>query len=196
MHGHVKGLPSFDSERHVWKAQWQEHRLVQPTVLPLGLVPTPALTLALSLPFFTSLSFSLHFIRISSRPQSAMLYPQSMHTPFRPALPLVNIRHTNTESCFVLWTTLRKSSHSLLPPQAENDFTHSISSASIMTVWQHGKAAASWLRWKAYWRAFRQQYRGWVMHFLKLTTDLNCVCQPSIKFLTSKKKDFALNAQY
>ena len=29
-----------------------------------------------------------------------------------------------------------------LPPRAENDFTHSISLASIMTVCQHGEPAA------------------------------------------------------
>lgn len=62
MHGHVKGLVSVDSERHVWKIHSDkstDHSSL--LYFLLGSVPTPALTLALSLPFFISLSFFLPF---------------------------------------------------------------------------------------------------------------------------------------
>lgn len=47
-------------------------------------------------------------------------------------------------ACYALWTTLRKRrTQTAAGPRAENYFTHSISLASIMTVYQHGEAAAN-----------------------------------------------------
>ena len=70
VHGYVKRLVSFNSERHVWKIHSDmstDHSSL--LYFLLGTVPTPALTLALSLPFFLSLSPHIPFIPISSKPQ-------------------------------------------------------------------------------------------------------------------------------
>lgn len=82
MHDHVKGLVSVDSERHVWKIH-SDRSTDHSSLLYflLGSVPTPALTLALSLPFFISLSFFLPFHSHPFKTTTCYVVPSEYASP-------------------------------------------------------------------------------------------------------------------
>lgn len=154
MHGHVKGLVSVDSERHVWKIH-SDRSTDHSSLLYflLGSVPTPALTLALSLPFFISLSFFLPFHSHPFKTTTCYVVPSEYASPNLTLHLGLHYLHftsdTQAQSLFCALVYTAEANTASGPPRAENDFTHSISSASIMTVWQHGEVAASQIRWKA-----------------------------------------------
>lgn len=119
----------------------------------LGSMPTSKFTPLILLSASISLCFSLHYIDVPSWPQQNPMYTMRVrisgrHAAFRPALPSVTIRHTNTEPgvCFgwECWGTNTASG-----PLSWKWFYSfniiSLNNDSVVT-WQ---VAASWIGWKA-----------------------------------------------
>lgn len=94
-------------------------------------------------PFLSSIRSPFPAFRFASLQEHKT---QSCSLKMRISDPAAASQTQNSEPCSVLWTT-----QPLTPPpqSCENDFSHSISSASITTAWHHGEVAASRIRWKA-----------------------------------------------
>lgn len=118
MHGHIKGLASFKSERHIWKIHSDtstDHSSL--LYFLLGIVPTPALTLALSLSLVHSLLPSLSFASLQNHKTLSCTLSacctlraciSEPHAAFRPRITF-SLHQTHTHwARYVLWTTLRK----------------------------------------------------------------------------------------
>lgn len=112
----------------------------------LGIVPTQALTLALSLSFchfllsslsFASLQNHKHYVVPSAHESPSLMLHSGLHY-----LQFTSDTKTQSPLCTLDYTVEAKNTNSRWP-RAENDFTHSILLASIMTVRQHCEAAAS-----------------------------------------------------
>lgn len=127
--------------------QWHKHRSLQSTVLPLG---HPALTLALlplhyllslSSILFPSLQNHKHYVVPAVHESLSLMLHLGLHyLQFILHTSLAHKRRVH----YVLWIPLWKwRTQTAAGPWAENDLTHSISLASIMTVCQHSEAASS-----------------------------------------------------
>lgn len=105
----------------------------------LGIVPTPALTSALSL--FLSLPSSFPFIPILKNHKHYVV--PSAHESLSRMLHYLRLTADREPLCILDYTAEAKKRKQPLALELKNDFTHSISLASIMTVCQHGEPAAS-----------------------------------------------------
>lgn len=74
-------------------------------------------------------------------------------------------------------------------PEAENDFTHSISLASIMTVRQHGELPASKSDAKDCDVTSDSSTEGWMMCFLKSTPALTSHSTVDIALIFTVEKE-------
>lgn len=122
--------------------QWQEHGSPLPTVLPSRLYaytesdPAPPITFHLFLRFSRVFPYILFTCQHGQREERRASLAVTLR--LRPALPSVYIRNTTTHECAVYAVCGAEADEAQtqpLAPWAENGFTHSISSASIMTVW-------------------------------------------------------------
>lgn len=141
----LKGLQASTPRGTLKDTQWHENRSLQPTVLPLGHSAFTSINLStLFFVFFHSLLPPLSFASHKTLCLALGACISEPHAAVRPALPSVYIRHTNTEPVMCSGLHCRSAEHKQpLAPWAENDFTHSISLPSIMTVCQRGEAASS-----------------------------------------------------
>lgn len=146
----VRGLARLNSERHVWKIHSDmstDHSSL--LYFLLGIVPPPALTLALSLsftPYFLPFQSHLykstkHNVVASVRASPSRTLHSALHyLQFTSDATLVHKQRAR----HVLGLHWGSEEHKQpLALQAKNDLTHSISLASILTASQHGEAAAS-----------------------------------------------------
>lgn len=171
--------------------QWQERGSPLPTVLPRGLYaytesdPAPPIILHLSLCFTPVFSFIFPLHVSTAREKSGVSIPGS-HAAFQASVTFsLHQKHKNTWVCCVCaacWVEAGEAQTQPLAPWAENGFTHSISSASIMTVWQHGKLPLAELDEKAISvPPDSGERRGRLMSTPpptpKSMTDPNCACQ-------------------